>query len=54
MGTAIPTQAYHALRHLLFLYATENYWGFGLCPSYSILETRKHNVSGIGSVSVLR
>jgi hypothetical protein len=27
---------------------------FGLCPSSGILETRKHNVSETGSVSVLR
>jgi hypothetical protein len=31
-----------------------NYWGFffGLCPSSGMLETRKQNVSEIGSVSV--
>jgi hypothetical protein len=33
---------------------SQNYWGFGLCPSSGILETRKHNVSETGSVSVLR
>jgi hypothetical protein len=27
---------------------------FGLCPSSGIIETRKHNVSDIGSVSVFR
>jgi hypothetical protein len=32
----------------------DNYWVFGLCPSSGILETRKHNVSETGSVSVLR
>jgi hypothetical protein len=32
---------------------TQNYWVFGLCPSSVILETRKHNVSETGSVSVL-
>jgi hypothetical protein len=34
-------------------YNTQNYWVFGLCPSSGILETRKHNVSETGSVSVL-
>jgi hypothetical protein len=29
-------------------------WVFGLCPSSGILETRKHNVSETGTVSVLR
>jgi hypothetical protein len=33
---------------------TQNYWVFGLCPSSGILETRKHNVSRTGYVSVLR
>jgi hypothetical protein len=33
---------------------TQNYWVFGLCPSYGILETRKHKVSETGSVSFLR
>jgi hypothetical protein len=32
----------------------QNYWAFELCPSSGILETREHNVSGTGSVSVLR
>jgi hypothetical protein len=31
-----------------------NYWGFGLCPSSGILETREHKVSETGSVSILR
>jgi hypothetical protein len=31
-----------------------NYWGFGLCPSSGILESRKHYISETGSVSVLR
>jgi hypothetical protein len=31
-----------------------NYWVLGRCPSSGILKTRKHNVSEIGSVSVLR
>jgi hypothetical protein len=32
----------------------QNYWGFGLCPLSSILETRKYEVSENGSVSILR
>jgi hypothetical protein len=32
----------------------QNYWVFGLCPSSSVVETRKHNISETGSVSVLR
>jgi hypothetical protein len=32
----------------------QNYWVFGLCSSSGILETRKHNVSETGPVSVLR
>jgi hypothetical protein len=36
------------------VYNTQNYWGFGLCPSSGILETRKHNVSETGSVFVVR
>jgi hypothetical protein len=30
----------------------QNYWVFGLFPSSGILENRKHDVSGTGSVSV--
>jgi hypothetical protein len=33
---------------------TQNYWVFGLCPSFGILEAGKHNVSENRSVSVLR
>jgi hypothetical protein len=36
------------------VYHNQNYWGFGLFPSSSILGTRKHDVSETGSVSVLR
>jgi hypothetical protein len=36
------------------VYNTQNYWVFGLCTSSGILDTRKHNVSETGSVSVLR
>jgi hypothetical protein len=36
------------------VYNTQNYWGFGLCPSFNIVETRKHNISKTGSVSALK
>jgi hypothetical protein len=36
------------------VYNTQNYWVLGLFPSSGILETRKHDVSETGSVSVLR
>jgi hypothetical protein len=36
------------------VYNTQNYRVFGPCLSSGILETRKHNVSETGSVSVLR
>jgi hypothetical protein len=36
------------------IHPTQNYCGFGLCPSSSILETRKHSILETGSVSVLR
>jgi hypothetical protein len=36
------------------VYNTQNYWVLGLCPSSGILQTRKHNVSETGCVSVLR
>jgi hypothetical protein len=39
---------------LTIVYDTQNYWVFGLRLSSSIAETRKHNVSETGSVSVLR
>jgi hypothetical protein len=39
---------------LTMVYNTQNYWGFGLCPSSGILKTRKHNVSETGSIYVLR
>jgi hypothetical protein len=31
----------------------QNYWAFRLCPSSNIIKSRKHNISEIGSVSVL-
>jgi hypothetical protein len=34
--------------------STHNHCVPGLCPSPGILNTRKHNVSEIGSVSILR
>jgi hypothetical protein len=33
---------------------TQNHWVSGLCPSSGILNSREHNVSETGSVSVLR
>jgi hypothetical protein len=33
---------------------TQNYWVFGLFPSSSSLENRKHDISETGSVSILR
>jgi hypothetical protein len=42
------------LKEFPYLFATQNYWVFGLCSSSGILKTRKHNVSETGSVSVLR
>jgi hypothetical protein len=34
--------------------SVRNYWVFGHCLSFGILETGKHNVLETGSVSVLR
>jgi hypothetical protein len=34
--------------------SARNYWGFKLCPSSGILNTRKHNFSETGSASVRR
>jgi hypothetical protein len=31
-------------RVLIMVYNTQNYWVFGLCTSFSILKTRKHNI----------
>jgi hypothetical protein len=39
---------------LTMMYNTQNCLVFGLCPSSGILKTREHDVSGTGSVSVLR
>jgi hypothetical protein len=36
------------------VYNTQDYWVFGLFPSSDILENRKHDVSEIKYVSVLR
>jgi hypothetical protein len=36
------------------IYYNQNYWVFGLFSSSDILETRKHDVSETGSVSVFR
>jgi hypothetical protein len=37
-----------------FIFIYIDYWVSGLCPSPGILNTRKHKVSEIGSVFVLR
>jgi hypothetical protein len=36
------------------VYNIQNYWVSGLCPSSGILNTRKHNVSETGSVSIMK
>jgi hypothetical protein len=36
------------------VYKTQNYWGFGLCPSFAFLKTIENDVSETGSVCVLR
>jgi hypothetical protein len=36
------------LKVLMMVYNTQNYWVLGLCPSSSILETRKHNIPETG------
>jgi hypothetical protein len=36
------------------VYNTQDYWVFWTFPSSGILETRKHDVSETGYVSVLR
>jgi hypothetical protein len=36
------------------VYNTQDYWGFGHCPSSSIIKnTKEYDVSETGSVSVL-
>jgi hypothetical protein len=50
----VLTEVAGSERVLTMVYNTQNYWGFGLCPSSGILEAIKHNISEIGSVSVLR
>jgi hypothetical protein len=35
----------------MMLYNTQNYCVSGLCPSFGILNTRKHNVSETNSIS---
>jgi hypothetical protein len=37
---------------LTMVYNTQNCWVFGLCLSTGVQQTRKHNVSETGSVSV--
>jgi hypothetical protein len=36
------------------IYPTQNFWVFGLCPSSSILETRKDSISETRYVYILR
>jgi hypothetical protein len=36
------------------VYYNQNYWVFGLSPSFGILGNRKHDVLETGSVSVLK
>jgi hypothetical protein len=36
------------------VYNTQNYWVFGLRPSFGILKTRKNNATETGPVLVLR
>jgi hypothetical protein len=38
----------------MMVYGTQNYWISGLYSSYGILNTKKHNISEIGCVSILR
>jgi hypothetical protein len=35
----------------MMVFNTQNYWVSGLCPLSRILNTRKQNISGTGSVS---
>jgi hypothetical protein len=41
-------------RHRSLNTDSQNFWVYGLCPLSEILNTRRHDVSEIGSVSVLR
>jgi hypothetical protein len=41
-------------RLLAMVYNIQNHWLSGQCPSFGILNTRKHNVSDTGSVFVFR
>jgi hypothetical protein len=36
------------------VYNTQNYWGFGLCPSSGFLKAGEHDVSEIWSFSFIR
>jgi hypothetical protein len=38
----------------MMVYDKQDHWVSGLCPWSGILNTRKHNVSKAGSVSILR
>jgi hypothetical protein len=48
-GAAVASQKQAISRDL-----SQKYWVSGLCPSSGIQNTRKHNVSETGFVSVLR
>jgi hypothetical protein len=54
-GRDTPTLLGHLERaNMKSLFLVQNKWVSGLCPSTGILNTRKHNVSETGSVSVHR
>jgi hypothetical protein len=42
------------ISHKIERFLSQNYCVPGLCPSYGILNARKHDVSESGSLSVLR
>jgi hypothetical protein len=53
--TAVSIKIIILQRVLAMVYNTQDYWVFGLLPSFGILKnTKEHNVSETGSVSVLR
>jgi hypothetical protein len=36
----------------MLVYNTQNYWVFGLCPSFVIPETREHSVPNSGEEEI--
>jgi hypothetical protein len=54
LNILIKTSSSRFERVLTMVYNTENYWGFGLCPSSGILEIRKQNVLETAFHAVLR